>query len=132
MLKNNSIFVINKSNQVMNDIDGQLAAKPLNTTVNEEGSTTIPRKGSTLFDKVEKAHFKFYSLTEKLPQNKGIYGIYCISNDTIYIGSANNFHARAIRHLSYLKRNAHHSQKLQRSYNKHGDDKFFIFLLEEV
>lgn len=116
----------------MNDMNGQSAAKPLSTTVYEEGSTTIPRKGSTLFDRVEKTHFKFYSLTEKLPQNRGIYGIYCISNDTIYIGSANNFHARAIRHTSYLKRNAHHSQRLQRAWLKYGIENFLFVVIEEL
>lgn len=132
MLKNNIMFVVNKSNLIMNDNNGQSAAKSLNTTVHEKRSTTIPRKGSTLFDRVEKAHFKFYSLTEKLPQNKGIYGIYCITNDTIYIGSANNFHARLIRHTSYLKRNAHHSPKLQRAWNKYTIKAFLFVIIEEI
>lgn len=116
----------------MKDNNGQSAAKSLNTNVHEKRSTTIPQEGSTLFNKVEKAQFKFYSLTEKLPQNKGIYGIYCINNDTIYIGSANNFHARKIRHINYLKHNKHHSKKLQNAWNKYGIDNFLFVIVEEV
>jgi len=128
-LKNNSIFVINKNNLVMLDYDnhGQSAAKSL---LNEKGSTTISRKESTLLNKVEKAHIKFYSLTDKLSNDSGIYGIYCRVNDKIYIGSAINFHARLIRHIYYLKNNKHHSTKLQRAFNKYGIDSFKFLVLE--
>lgn len=131
MFKNNSIFDISKYNLVMNNYDkhGQSAAKPLSSIEYEEGSTTISRKESTLV-KVEKAHVKFYSLTEKLPTVSGIYGIYCLSNDKIYIGSAINIHARFVKHKYYLKAGKHHSQKLQNAYNKYGIDNFNMIVLE--
>ena len=107
-LKNNSIFVITKTNLVMFDYDnnGQSAAKSL---LNEKGSTTISRKESTLFNKVEKAHIKCYSITDKVLNESGIYGIYCKTNNKIYVGSAISFSARLKRHLYHLKHNTHHS-----------------------
>jgi hypothetical protein len=131
MFKNNSIFVINNYNQVMNTIDshGQSAAKSLSSHEYEKGSTTISRKESTL-EKVEKAHIRFYSLTEKLPIVSGIYGIYCLVNDKMYIGSAINIHARFIKHKYYLKSRKHHSLKLQRAYDKYGIENFKIAVLE--
>lgn len=131
MFKNNSIFVLTNYNLVMNnyDIHGQSAAKPLSSYEYEEGSTTISRKESTL-EKVEKAHIKFYSLTEKLPVISGIYGIYCVKNDKIYVGSAMNIHARCIRHKYQLKNRKHHSLKLQRAYDKYGIENFKMIVLE--
>ena len=131
MFKNNSIFVINNYNQVMNSIDshGQSAAKSLSSNEYEKGSTTISRKESTL-EKVEKAHIKFYSLTEKLPTVSGIYGIYCLSNDKMYVGSAMNIHTRYIKHKYYLKTKKHHSLKLQRAYDKYGIENFKMIVLE--
>lgn len=131
MFKNNSIFVMNKYNLVMDtyDMHGQSAAKPLSSFEYVEGSTTISRKESTLA-KVEKAHIKLYSLTEKLPKIPGIYGIYCLISDKIYVGSAINLHARYIRHKYYLKKGTHHSLKLQRAYNKYGVENFKMILLE--
>ena len=53
-------------------------------------------------------------------------GIYKIQSllfpDKIYIGSAFNFKVRWRRHLWYLKNNKHHSSKLQRHYNKYGEN----------
>ena len=115
----------------MNNYDkhGQSAAKPLSSIEYEEGSTTISRKESTLA-KVEKAHIKFYSLTEKLPITSGIYGIYCLINDKIYVGSAINIHARITRHKYYLKNRKHHSLKLQRAYDKYTINEFRVIVLE--
>ena len=128
-LKNNSIFVITKTNLVMFDYDnnGQSAAKSL---LNEKGSTTISRKESTLFNKVEKAHIKCYSITDKVLNESGIYGIYCKTNNKIYVGSAISFSARLTRHLYHLKHNTHHSIKLQRAFNKHGINDFEFLILE--
>ena len=61
-----------------------------------------------------------------------IYGIKNTITNKWYIGSCKDFHNRFRRHLSYLKRNAHHSQKLQRSYNLHGEDAFEIYILKEL
>lgn len=54
-------------------------------------------------------------------------GIYIIKNkDTgkIYIGSSMKLSRRFYQHRRDLKSNNHHSIKLQRSWNKHGEDSF--------
>ena len=61
----------------------------------------------------------------------GIYQIMNTVNGKRYIGSAMNFHIRWKRHLNYLNKNKHHSIKLQRAWNKYGEDAFeFIILLK--
>ena len=61
----------------------------------------------------------------------GIYKIESLSNPyRIYIGSAVDINKRWITHLWSLRRNKHHSQKLQRHYNKYGELDFkFIDIL---
>lgn len=61
----------------------------------------------------------------------GIYKIQSISNPSrIYIGSSINIYRRWQGHISELKRNIHHSQKLQRHFNKYGEvDLQFSILL---
>ena len=113
-------------------INGQSAAKLLSTDVKseyEEGSTTIPRKGSTILYELEKAHTKLYNLKEFKQQESGIYIIYNQGVDKCYIGSSFNIKSRLLRHLNYLKRNCHHSLKFQRAYNKYGIDSFKIGVL---
>lgn len=52
-------------------------------------------------------------------------GIYQIQSkckpERIYIGSAVNIHKRWLYHSEDLRRNRHHSKKLQRHYNKYGE-----------
>lgn len=61
-------------------------------------------------------------------------GIYKIESkvhpERIYIGSAINIEERWRLHIYFLKRNKHHSSKLQRHYNKYGkiDLRFSILL----
>jgi len=63
-----------------------------------------------------------------------ISGIYKIQSQTkpsrYYIGSAVNIHKRWQYHLQDLKRDKHHSKKLQRHFNKYGesDIQFSIIL----
>lgn len=61
-------------------------------------------------------------------------GVYIIENtatNKCYIGSTLvGFEERFKRHLCSLRRNKHHSKKLQRSYNKHGKDSFKFRILE--
>lgn len=111
---------------------GQSAAKHLSKeqSLYDEGSTTIPRKGSTILIELEKAHTKLYNLDDFKDQNTGIYIIYSELKDKCYIGSAFNIKNRLIRHLNYLKRNAHHSLKLQRAFNKYGKNYFKIGVLQ--
>lgn len=59
-----------------------------------------------------------------------IYGIYNTETSKWYIGSCKNFRLRMRRHYYYLKHNAHHSNKLQNSWNKHGRDTFEVVILE--
>ena len=61
-------------------------------------------------------------------------GVYKIESKTnskrCYIGSAINITIRWKRHLKDLRKNKHHSQKLQRHFNKYGEsDLHFSILL---
>lgn len=62
--------------------------------------------------------------------NTGIYEIRNTLNGKRYIGSAVNFHARWTKHQSELRRGVHHSNPLQRAWNKHGQGAFqFVKIL---
>lgn len=71
------------------------------------------------------------SEAKNLPIESGIYMIKNILNDHKYIGSTNNFKRRLTRHRTELRKNKHHSLYLQRAYNKYGEDKFVIIILEK-
>lgn len=112
--------------------NGQSASKPLSLNRYEEGSTTIPR-GSTgekiLLETPDSIVYKF--IPQLLPDESGVY---CIISPTgkIYIGSSMNFKKRAVRHLSYLRRNVHHSIKLQNAFNKYTIDNFLFVVLKKT
>ncbi len=60
-------------------------------------------------------------------------GIYIIRNNIdkrIYIGSAFNIRKRFNVHNSLLRRNKHHSKKLQNFYNKYGKNSLIFEVLE--
>lgn len=60
--------------------------------------------------------------------------IYCIENKDngkCYIGQTINFPKRKREHLHGLRNNKHHNIHLQRSWNKHGEDKFRFYKLEK-
>ena len=60
----------------------------------------------------------------------GIYKIQSIRKpQRCYIGSAKNLHVRWGIHLSELRRNKHHSVKLQNHYNKYGETDLQFSLL---
>lgn len=61
----------------------------------------------------------------------GIYKIINNINNKIYIGSAININDRFLDHKQMLKRNKHHSKKLQNSVNKHGLENFIFEIIEE-
>lgn len=67
-----------------------------------------------------------------LPITSGIYIIKNIKTNKIYIGSANNFKLRFIKHRRLLRANCHHSQHLQNAYNKDTEDAFIFDILEET
>ena len=54
----------------------------------------------------------------------GIYEIVNTVNGKRYIGSANKLKLRQWQHVNSLKRNKHHSIKLQRAWNKYGEAAF--------
>ena len=56
--------------------------------------------------------------------NSGIYQIINTATNKIYIGSTKDFKSREWQHFNMLERNKHSSQKLQKSYNKHGKNNF--------
>jgi len=62
----------------------------------------------------------FFDETDKI---SGIYKIQSnIKPERNYIGSAINIHVRWLRHLNDLRNNRHHSSKLQRHYDKYGEE----------
>jgi len=65
-------------------------------------------------------------------RKSGIYKIYNSLNDKFYIGSAVNFRKRFNKHISDLKKNKHHSLRLQNSYNLHGPEYFKFVILEII
>ena len=65
--------------------------------------------------------------------NTGIvYGIFCILSRKFYVGSSIHYDKRQARHISELKKNKHHSIKLQRAWNKYGEKYFEFLVLEET
>lgn len=61
--------------------------------------------------------------------NSGIYRIRNLVNGKCYIGSAFNFERRFILHRHFL-RNQKHNPKLQRAWNKYGEDAFVFEIIE--
>lgn len=61
-----------------------------------------------------------------------IYGIVNTITCKWYIGSTESFRDRAHRHYYYLKHNNHHSPKLQKSWNKYGEDCFEMIILRKL
>lgn len=59
-----------------------------------------------------------------LPSVACIYLIYNQKTDRFYVGSTLNFKSRVMAHRSCLRRGKHHSERLQRSFDKHGEDCF--------
>lgn len=60
----------------------------------------------------------------------GIYQIINKVNQKRYIGSSIRLNGRKKRHFSELNCNVHHSQALQRAFNKYGKENFDFFILE--
>lgn len=63
---------------------------------------------------------------------KGIYAIKNKINGKMYIGMTTDFKDRIEKHLWALRNNKHHSIKLQRAFNKYGEDNFDYYVLEEM
>jgi group I intron endonuclease len=61
-----------------------------------------------------------------------IYSIFNTQTNQYYIGSALNYSSRKNGHLSQLRNNKHGNIKLQRSFNKYGEQSFVFNVAEEV
>lgn len=77
---------------------------------------------------------KISFITTHLVEELAKTGIYCITQKSTgrkYIGSASKgFYRRWRRHLSELKKGGHHSQFLQRAWDKYGSDDFIFEIIE--
>ena len=60
----------------------------------------------------------------------GIYAIYCIADDKLYIGSSKNIKRRWTRHRAELANNRHCNIHLQRAWTKYGKHLFTFHVLE--
>lgn len=62
----------------------------------------------------------------------GIYAIRHKNSGKVYVGSSVNIHVRWKQHKSSLKHRRHHCVRLQRAWNKYGEEAFEFFILEKV
>ena len=58
-------------------------------------------------------------IIDKTIQCAGIYALYNVVNNKIYVGSSNNMYQRTTRHLGDLKNGKHYNRYLIRTYNKY-------------
>jgi len=63
---------------------------------------------------------------------RGIYKIENLSSGNFYIGSAVDVYKRFRRHYAALSRNSHYNVILQRAWNRNGESKFRLSILEIV
>ena len=105
---------------------------------NEKGSTTIPWEGSTLYNYIrEKPDIIFQNLFDNITylrndNNCYIYGILCLNNYKLYVGSTKSLYKRLRKHISLLKNNKHHSKSIQNSYNKYKSNNFYYFIIDSL
>lgn len=62
----------------------------------------------------------------------GIYEIICNATDAHYVGRSIDIYSRWKRHLEDLRAKKHHSDYLQRAWNKYGEKKFKFKIIELV
>lgn len=62
----------------------------------------------------------------------GIYALVCSTTGKLYIGSSIKLSSRIKSHFRLLKQKRHHSIKLQRAFDRYGEDVFQIVLLEYI
>lgn len=80
---------------------------------------------------MEEKVYKPKLYTNKDLKNKsGIYQIRNLVNNKIYIGSSCNLYKRKRTHFYELKNNIHKNSKLQKSFNKYGEQNFIFEVIE--
>jgi predicted GIY-YIG superfamily endonuclease len=62
--------------------------------------------------------------------NSGVYKITCIINGNYYYGSSVNLKSRFINHINKLRSQKHRNHRLQRTFNKHGEDSITFEVVE--
>lgn len=67
-----------------------------------------------------------------IEKKSGVYKITNVLNGNVYVGSAVFFKRRWSLHKSELRKNHHHSPKLQNAWNKYGEDNFEFSVIEEL
>lgn len=72
------------------------------------------------------------AMVTTLPKAPGVYIIECAGNDKIYVGSGMDMQKRRREHLWALRNNRHCNIKLQRVFNKYGEESFYFYVLEAV
>ena len=78
---------------------------------------------------MKKYNPKFYHVKD-LKNKSGIYQIRNLINNKIYVGSAVNLKKRFNTHLYQLKTNIHENYKLQRDFDKYGEQNFIFEVIE--
>lgn len=64
---------------------------------------------------------------------KGIYLIFCDVSSHMYVGSTSqSFYRRIQNHRSNLRKNKHHSNYLQNSFNKYKECNFYVCIIESI
>lgn len=71
-------------------------------------------------------------MKQTIINNSGIYKITCISNEKFYIGSSNKLRNRITEHKRVLRKGTHPNSKLQRAWNKYGEEAFIFEVVEIV
>jgi group I intron endonuclease len=61
----------------------------------------------------------------------GVYQIRCRVSGKLYVGSSVRIHQRWAEHRRHLRLGRHASPRLQRAWNKHGEENFAFSILEE-
>jgi hypothetical protein len=62
--------------------------------------------------------------------NSGVYKITCFENGHYYYGSSINLKSRFINHISKLRLQKHRNHRLQRTFNKYGEDSLAFEVVE--
>jgi group I intron endonuclease len=71
-------------------------------------------------------------MSSTIPNASGIYRIVCTVNSRIYVGSTKNLRKRQSDHFNQLRSKTHGNQKLQRAFDKYGEQCFLFEIIELV